>query len=107
MLLPLANTIQIENAADVAFQVHDVPMEYSQTTHYAFTITINPNNEDEVCVLEWYLATTTYANNMTTDHVVTRNEITTKWLSNTQQAKLAIVKEYIQDNPESLFNLFQ
>ncbi len=100
MLLPLAN---IENAADVAFQVHDVPMEYSQTTHYAFTITINPN----ICVLEWYLATTTYANNMTTDHVVTRNEITTKWLSNTQKAKLAIVQAYLQDNPEVLFTSFE
>jgi len=48
----LANTVQIENATDVAFNIHDVPAEYSTTHHYAFTITINPNNEDEVFVVE-------------------------------------------------------
>ena len=102
----LANTVQIENATDVAFNIHDVPAEYSTTHHYAFTLTINPNNEDEVFIVEWYLATTTYANNMAQDSVVTWNDITLKGLSPTQQAKLAIVHSYIEENPESLFQFF-
>ena len=82
--------MQIENATDVAF---NITMYQQNILLLIITIHINhqPNDENEVFVVEWYLATTTYANNMAQDSVVTWNDITLKGLSSTQQAKLAIV----------------
>jgi hypothetical protein len=80
-----------------------MPVEYSTTHHYAFTITINPNDKIEAFAVEWYLAITTYDTNDALENVITWNDITLKGLSPTQQAKLAITHSYLEDSPESLF----
>jgi hypothetical protein len=48
----IANVTQIDNATDVVFETYDMPVEYSTTHHYAFTITINPNDKIEAFAVE-------------------------------------------------------